>query len=139
MEIWTPISLATGIIALVVAAFLLFRIKALPAGNGRMTEIAGYIREGSMAFLGREFKILAVYSLVVFCVLAYFLAFSTACAFLFGAGLSLFAGFMGMQAATLANVRTAEAAKERGRGHALMVAFDGGAVMGLCVAGLGIL
>jgi len=139
MEIWITISLAMGAFALVVAAFLLFRIKALPTGTGRVVEIAGYIREGSMAFLGREFKILAIYSLVVFGVLAYFLALSTACAFLFGAGLSLFAGFMGMQAATLANVRTAEAANTRGRGHALMVAFDGGAVMGLCVAGLGIL
>jgi len=133
------IALISGVAALIVAAILFFRVKALPAGNARMTEISGYIREGSMAFIGREFKILAIYSVVVFGVLAWGLNLSTALAFLFGAGLSMFAGFVGMQAATLANVRTAQAAKEKGRGEALMVAFDGGAVMGLCVAGLGII
>lgn len=138
MQAWIQIALLAGLMALAAAAALFFRVKALAAGDGKMLEIASYIREGSMAFLGREFKILFAYSVVVFAVLAIFLDISTAMAFVSGAGLSLLAGYIGMQAATLANVRTAEAAKKSGRGNALMVAFDGGAVMGLCVAGLGI-
>lgn len=138
MQAWIQIALLAGIMALAAAAALFFRVKALAPGDGKMLEIASYIREGSMAFLGREFKILFAYSVVVFAVLAIFLDLSTAIAFVSGAGLSLLAGYVGMQAATLANVRTAEAAKKSGRGNALMVAFDGGAVMGLCVAGLGI-
>lgn len=138
MQAWIQIALLAGLMALAAAAALFFRVKALAPGDGKMLEIASYIREGSMAFLGREFKILFVYSVVVFAVLAIFLDLSTAVAFVSGAGLSLLAGYIGMQAATLANVRTAEAAKKSGRGTALMVAFDGGAVMGLCVAGLGI-
>lgn len=142
MEQWSQWSLyapITGFLALIMAAVLFARVKAQPAGNSRMTEIGGYIREGSMAFLGREFKILGVYSLVLFAVLILGVSSETAWSFLLGAGLSAVAGFAGMKAATLANVRTAEAARDKTRGHALMVAFDGGAVMGLCVAGLGII
>ena len=138
-EIWTKLAPLSGLVALCVAAILFFRVKALSPGNARMMEIGGYIREGSMAFLGREFKILAVYSAVLFAVLWGALGLSSATSFLLGAMLSLLAGFCGMQSATLANIRTAQAAKEKGRASALMVAFDGGAVMGLCVAGLGIL
>jgi K(+)-stimulated pyrophosphate-energized sodium pump len=129
----------TGIVALAAAALLFFKVKAQPTGTGRIVEIAGYIREGSMAFLAREFKFLAVYCVIVAAVLAFSLDVATAVSFVSGAVLSLFAGWVGMQAATLANVRTAQAAKDKGRGDALMVAFDGGAVMGLCVAGLGII
>ncbi len=139
MENWICTALVAGVAALLVAVLLFFRVKAQPAGSGKMLEIAGYIREGSMAFLGREFKILALYSIVVFGALYFALNAQSAFSFLFGAALSLLAGYSGMQAATLANVRTAQAAKEKGRGDALMVAFDGGAVMGLAVAGLGIL
>ena len=139
LQTWIYLAPITGIIALVVAAILLIRVKALPAGNDRMQEIGSYIREGSMAFLGREFKILGVYSIVVFIVLALALGLPSGLAFLAGAGLSIVAGFVGMKSATWANIRTAQAAKEHGRGSALMVAFDGGAVMGLSVAGLGLL
>ena len=139
MEFWTNVAPLTGVVALIAAAFLFFKVKAQPAGEGRMVEISGYIREGSMAFLAREFKFLAVYCIVVGVLLALALEVSTAVAFISGAALSLLAGWIGMQSATLANVRTAQAAKDHGRGTALMVAFDGGAVMGLCVAGLGIL
>ncbi|MBS1985257.1 MAG: sodium-translocating pyrophosphatase [Bdellovibrionales bacterium] len=139
IEMWTSLAPLVGVAALVLAAILFVRVKALPGGNARMTEISGYIREGAMAFLAREYKILVVYSIVVGSVLGFALGQAAALSFLLGAGLSLVAGLSGMQSATLANVRTAQAAKEGGRGSALMVAFDGGAVMGLAVAGLGIL
>jgi K(+)-stimulated pyrophosphate-energized sodium pump len=138
VELWTQIAPLTGLVALVAALGLYLRVKSQPNGNERMVEIGGYIREGSMAFLGREFKILAVYSAVVFVILFFGLGIESASSFLLGASLSLIAGFCGMQAATYANVRTAQAAKDKGRAAALMVAFDGGAVMGLAVAGLGI-
>jgi K(+)-stimulated pyrophosphate-energized sodium pump len=138
-EIWTQLAPLSGILALVAALALYIRVKAQPAGNERMLEIGGYIKEGSMAFLGREFKILGVYSLVVFVALWWGLDLNSALSFLLGASLSAVAGFCGMHAATSANVRTAQAAKDKGRAAALMVAFDGGAVMGLAVAGLGIL
>src|SRR5690606_23072 len=111
----------SGVAALLLAAFLFYRVKSQPTGNARMNEIAGFIREGSMAFLGREFKILAAYSVCVFVVLYFTMGLPTAASFLFGAVLSLLAGFAGMKAATLANVRTAEAARNKGRGDALMV------------------
>ncbi len=139
LDIWILIAPISGLIALLLAFVLFTRVRALPGGNERMLEIGGYIREGSMAFLGREYKILAIYSAVFFLVLWQMLGIGVATSFLAGAGLSLFAGNMGMQAATYGNTRTAKAAMDSGRGNALMVAFDGGAVMGLCVAGLGIL
>ena len=119
-------------------------MKALPEGTDTMNLIAKYIREGSMAFLVREYKVLAVYSVAVFVLL--FLAFNSqgtgflagAC-FLLGAFLSLASGFVGMQAATLANVRTSQAAREGSKPNALLTALDGGAVMGLTVAATALL
>ena len=106
-------------------------------GNEAMNRIAGYIREGAMAFLMREYKILAVYALVVFVLLAWRLGPLAGVAFVVGAFLSLLAGFVGMKAATYANVRTAQAARAGSKPNALLTALDGGAVMGLSVAGLG--
>ncbi len=128
-----------GAVALIFAMILYFRVKAHSPGNERMVEIGSYIREGSMAFLVREYKILSIYSIGIFILLTLVLNISAAFAFLSGALLSLVAGFIGMKAATHANVRTAELARSKGRGDALMLAFDGGAVMGLCVAGLGLI
>jgi len=139
LDVWMKIAPLSGVLALAVAFVLLLRVKALPAGQGRMLEIASDIRLGAMAFLWRESKILGVYSVLLFVVLGFALNWSTAVAFIAGAAFSLMAGYAGMNAATLANVRTAQAAKMGGRGQALMVSFDGGAVMGLCVAGLGII
>jgi len=137
---WTMAGPVLAVLSLIVAFVLLLRVKALPAGNARMVEISGYIREGSMAFLKREYKMLGIFSIVAFVVLYFSLGLPTAGAFLLGAMLSLFAGFVGMNAATSANTRTAEAARHKGgKGNALLTAFDGGAVMGLCVAGLGLL
>ncbi len=127
-----------GVIGLVIAVFLYFRVKAQPSGNETMNRIAGYIREGSMAFLVREYKVLAVYCIVVGALLWYALGALAAIWFVLGAVLSLLAGFIGMKAATFANVRTTQAAATSTKGNALLVALDGGAVMGLCVAGLGL-
>ncbi|MEY4580422.1 MAG: hypothetical protein RL701_5125 [Pseudomonadota bacterium] len=137
-------AIATGGFALVIAALLYFRVKAAPEGGPAIQRIAGYIREGAMAFLVREYKVLAIYAAVVSAVL--FFAFQSqglgahsALSFLSGAALSLLAGFFGMKAATFANARTTEAARTKGMAAALVMALDGGAVMGLCVAGLGLL
>lgn len=126
-----------GVVALLVAAVLYVRVKKQPDGNEAMNRIAKYVREGAMAFLTREYKVLAAYSAVVFVLLSYALGLVAGASFLLGAFLSLLAGFCGMKAATFANVRTAQAARERSKANALLTALDGGAVMGLCVAGLG--
>jgi K(+)-stimulated pyrophosphate-energized sodium pump len=137
-------AIAMGIAALFVAALFYFRVKSAPEGNAAMARIARYIREGAMAFLMREYKVLAIYAAVVS--IALYLGFQSqglgvnaALAFLSGAFLSLLAGFFGMKAATYGNVRTTEAARTKGMSAALIMALDGGAVMGLCVAGLGLL
>lgn len=131
--------LVIGPIALVIALALYLRVKAQPDGNETMNRIGQYVREGSMAFLSREYKVLAVYSLVVMALLAYALSWVAAVCFFAGAFLSLLAGFFGMKAATYANVRTAQAARQGSKPNALLLALDGGAVMGLSVAGLGLL
>lgn len=128
-----------GIVGLIIAAFFYFRVKGLPEGNETMNRIAGYIREGSMAFLKRQYQVLAVFTAVVFVAIGFGLGWIAGASFLAGAFLSILAGFIGMQAATFANVRTSQAARGGSRAAALLVALDGGAVMGLTVAGLGIL
>ena len=131
--------LIVGPLALIVALALYFRIKSLPDGNETMNRIGTYVREGAMAFLTREYKVLFVYSLVVMGFLAVGLGAIAALSFLLGAFLSLLAGFFGMKAATYANVRTAQSAREGSKPNALLTALDGGAVMGLSVAGLGLI
>jgi K(+)-stimulated pyrophosphate-energized sodium pump len=135
-------ALGIGAAALVIAIIFYVRVKAQPEGNAEMSRIARYIREGAMAFLVREYKVLAIYAVVVSGLL--FMVFKgngavSAGAFVSGAALSLLAGFFGMKAATFANVRTTEAARSKGMAAALVMALDGGAVMGLCVAGLGLI
>jgi K(+)-stimulated pyrophosphate-energized sodium pump len=139
LESLTLLAPISGVAALLLAVVLFFRVRSKPAGDARMAVIAEDISVGSMAFLKVEFAILLGYAVVVFLIILGLLNLLTAVSFLVGAILSLAAGFAGMKAATLANVRTAQAAKETGRGEALMVAFDGGAVMGLAVAGLAII
>jgi K(+)-stimulated pyrophosphate-energized sodium pump len=128
-----------GLIGLVFALMFYFRVKAQPSGNETMNRIAGYIRAGAMAFLVREYKVLAAYALVVGLALMLALGPIAATSFLLGSFLSLLAGFFGMKAATYANVRTTQAAASGSKGAALLVALDGGAVMGLSVAGLGLI
>jgi K(+)-stimulated pyrophosphate-energized sodium pump len=132
---------AIGVVALLVALVFAKRVTAVDAGTDRMKEIAGYIHEGAMAFLKREYKMIAIFVAVLFVILTVTpgLGFTTAVCFLVGAIFSILAGFFGMQVATKANVRTANAAKTSGMNKALSVAFSGGAVMGMCVVGLGLL
>jgi K(+)-stimulated pyrophosphate-energized sodium pump len=128
-----------GVVALVYAYYKAITINKVDAGNDRMKEIAGYIQEGSMAFLSREYKTLVIFAAILFIILGVGIGWTTAVCFLIGAAFSALAGFFGMQVATKANVRTANAAKDGGMNKALSVAFSGGAVMGMAVVGLGII
>jgi K(+)-stimulated pyrophosphate-energized sodium pump len=139
LESFLTAPLIAGAIGLAIAIALYIRVKAQPAGNETMNRIASYIREGSMAFLVREYKVLAIYAVVVGVALNFALGAMAAACFLLGAFLSLLAGFFGMKAATYANVRTTQAAANSNKAQALLIALDGGAVMGLSVAGLGLL
>lgn len=139
MELW--IAPIIGVIALLVAVFYTARVNKVDEGTDRMKEIASYIHEGAMAFLTREYKMMAVFIVVLFIILCVTpgLGWQTAVCFLIGALFSVLAGFFGMNVATKANVRTANAAKEDGMNKALSTAFSGGAVMGMCVVGLGLI
>ena len=128
-----------GVIGLVVALVLYWTITKASAGTDEMKAIAKSIHQGAMVFLRKEYSILAVFILVVFGLLAWQIGIWTGVAFVSGALLSMLAGFIGMQAATKANVRTSQAAKESGQAEALSMAFSGGAVMGMSVASLGII
>ncbi len=131
-------SWALGLIALAVAGIIYRYMKSQPAGSEAMQDLADQIYEGAMAFLRREYSMLAVFVVVVAALLAWAVSGQTALAYLVGALCSVMAGFFGMTAATRANVRTSAAANEEGAGKALRVAFFGGAVMGLSVAALGL-
>lgn len=132
------VPILTGIIAIVVVYLIARGILKKDAGNDRMKEISGYIEEGAMAFLKKEYSYLAVFIIVVALAILIFLNIKTASAFVVGALFSITAGFVGMRIAVKSNVRTAEAAKQGMKG-ALSVAFSGGSVMGLCVVGLGLI
>ena len=138
MEIWTSAAPFIGLGGLLCSLLLYFYIKKSPAGTPEMVEISEAIHEGAMAFLKREYTILAGFIVIVFALLFVFLKDYTAYAFLAGAVCSILAGYTGMKAACHANVRTAQAANQHGQGPALNIAFSGGAVMGLAVAGLGL-
>jgi K(+)-stimulated pyrophosphate-energized sodium pump len=129
----------TGVVALLFALYKASYINKVSPGNDRMQEIARYIQEGSMAFLSRQYKSLAIFIVGLFVILALLINITTAITFIFGALFSILAGFFGMRVATKANVRTANAAMESGMTKALNVAFSGGAVMGMSVVGLGII
>ncbi|WP_022852217.1 sodium-translocating pyrophosphatase [Limisalsivibrio acetivorans] len=130
-----------GVVGLVVAFVIYGSVKKQPVGNDKMREISDMIHDGAMAFLGREYRVLAVFVAIVFVLMVFAgdLGIKTAGAFLFGAICSVMAGFFGMKSATRANVRTSEAARTGGVAKALSVSYNGGAVMGLAVASLGLL
>jgi len=128
-----------GIIALLFAFYKASSIDKVSPGNDRMKEIASFIEEGAMAFLEREYRALSIFVIALFIVLAIAINWQTGVSFLLGAIFSIFAGYFGMKVATKANVRTANAAMEKGMNKALNVAFSGGAVMGMSVVGLGII
>lgn len=140
MEMFLNIVPALGIAALLFAALLAARVSKQNAGTDKMKEIAAAISEGAQAFLTAEYKILIFFVVVLFVLIGFGIGnWVTAICFVVGALFSTLAGYFGMTVATKANVRTANAAKEGGMNKALSIAFSGGAVMGMCVAGLGVL
>lgn len=124
--------------ALIYVVLMVYKISNYDAGEAKMQSIADLIRKGANTFLRVEYTLLAVFVLTLFLLLYFLLGFSTACSFIIGAFLSAFAGFVGMKIATLANVRTAHAAKTS-LNEALNVAFSSGTVLGLSVVALGLL
>lgn len=133
------VSAALGLCALLFALVLAARVKNQDSGTERMTEIATYIHQGAKAFLMAEYKILVIFVIILFVLIGLGISWITAVCFLVGAAFSTVAGYIGMNVATAANVRTAAAAKDKGMNAALSVAFSGGAVMGMCVVGFGLL
>ena len=129
-----------AVLALLFATYLAAKVNKQDEGTERMKEIAGAIAEGARAFLTAEYKILVIFVLVLFVLIGFGIgSWVTAVCFVIGALFSTVAGYCGMTVATKANVRTANAARQGGMNRALSVAFSGGAVMGMCVAGLGAL
>jgi len=136
--IW--IAFICGVLGLIVAGFMASYVLKQDEGNKKVREISEAIKEGAIAFLGREYKILAIFAVVVFLILGFVpsLGWAMAGVFIFGAVCSGLAGYVGMQVAVRANCRTAAAA-EKSLNQGLRVAFRGGAVMGMCVVAIGIL
>ena len=129
-----------GILALLFATYLARKVARQEEGTGRMKEIAGAISEGARAFLMAEYRILIFFVVVLFVLIGIGIGnWVTAICFVVVALFSTMAGYCGMSVATKANVRTANAARVSGMNKALSVAFSGGAVMGMCVAGFGVL
>ena len=140
MNIFLILALAAGAVALVYALLLALKIGRADAGTARMKEIAASIHQGANAFLFSEYKVLVIFAAVLFLLIGFGLGnWVTAICFIVGALFSTLAGYFGMNVATKANVRTANAAKEGGMNKALSIAFSGGAVMGMSVVGLGLL
>ncbi len=139
MEFFVWFTPVAAVLALIFAAYKANYVQKAAPGNSRMQEIAQAIAEGADAFLKSEYKILAIFVVVLFVLIALFIDIGTAVCFVIGALFSILAGFFGMKVATRANVRTANAAMEHGMNRALSIAFSGGSVMGMCVVGLGLL
>jgi K(+)-stimulated pyrophosphate-energized sodium pump len=140
MEQVVYVAIVAGLLALVFAFYLASNVGRQEDGNDKMKEIAKAISEGASAFLFSEYRILVIFVVVLFVVIGFGIGnWVTAVCFLVGASFSVLAGYFGMNVATKANVRTANAARTGGMNKALTVAFHGGAVMGMCVVGLGLL
>lgn len=141
-DAWLYVAMAMGVASLIVAVFYSRQVMAVSPGNDRMVYLMGAIRDGSMAFMKREYTAIAgfvaIMALLIYVLLDWGRPWG-AVAYVFGALLSASAGLIGMRIATAANARTAEAARQGGTAKALPVAFRGGAVMGFTVAGLGLL
>ncbi len=140
MESLMYLAPALAVVALLFAFYKIAFVSKQDAGTDRMKEIAAAISDGARAFLFAEYKILAIFIVVLVIAIGVFLkSWTTALCFLCGALFSILAGYIGMNVATKANVRTANAARTSGMNKALSIAFSGGSVMGLCVVGLGLL
>jgi K(+)-stimulated pyrophosphate-energized sodium pump len=124
-----------GVIGVLFAIILAAIVKGAPAGDAKMQEIANAIKEGAIAYLNRQMKSMGITGGILFIIIAVAMNFTTAIGFLLGAVASFLAGYIGMRVSVIANVRTAEAAK-RGMSAGLSMAFKGGSVTGMMVAGL---
>lgn len=135
------LSLLAGLMGLAAAAMLYQSVARRSTGDGLMTAIGEEIQLGAMTYLRAQYVKIGIFALVVAILLAVSKqhGFGASIAFLAGALTSALAGLIGMKAATKANVRTTAAARDHGAGEALLVAFDGGAVMGLAVASFGLI
>ena len=139
MELTRYVPVVLGALALCFAMYLIGKVSKQDAGTDRMKEIADHIHVGARAFLTAEYRILVIFVAILFVLIGFGISWISAVSFLVGAAFSTAAGYIGMNVATRANVRTAAAAKNKGMNAALSVAFSGGAVMGMCVVGFGLL
>ena len=139
MEISHLVPPIIGVFGLLAAKYTYDQVKKHPEGEGKVVEIGNQIHLGAMVFMKREYKMLSMFSAVLIVLLYIFLGAGTAFSFLLGALASGGAGYIGMNTATRANVRTTTAAHNEGAAAALTVAFFGGSIMGLSVAALGLL
>ncbi|MFQ9511600.1 MAG: sodium-translocating pyrophosphatase, partial [Lachnospiraceae bacterium] len=139
MEIWLRLIPGIGVLALLFASYLAAKISRQEVGTEKMKEMARAINDGAKAFLTAEYRILVFFVIILFVLIGVGIGnWITAVCFLVGALFSTLAGYFGMEVATKANVRTANAARTSGMNKALSIAFSGGAVMGMCVAGFGV-
>jgi len=132
-------SLILGLVGFITAIGLYFSVKKKDPGDDQMQDLEKRIHNGAMVFLKKEYKVIIIFIIVVFALLAWQISFNSAMAYLVGGLSSMLAGFFGMSAATHANVRTANAASKQGRAQALNISFIGGSVMGLSIASLGLI
>ena len=130
---------ALGVLGLLIVVIIYQWIKKQPGGSGAVKKIGEQIHIGAIVFMKREYQMLSMFALVLLVLLYFFLGWESALCFVVGAVASATAGYIGMNTATIANVRTAQAAHDEGSASALTVAFFGGSVMGLAVAALGLL
>ena len=128
-----------GVFGLLIVIVIYQWIKKQPGGSGKVQKIGEQIQIGASVFMAREYKMLSIFSAVLLVFMYYFLGWMSALCFVVGAVTSATAGYIGMNTATIANVRTTQAAHDHGSAAALKVAFFGGSVMGLSVAALGLL
>jgi len=139
MQGLTKLAPFVGILSLIIAWLIYNYVKKQPNGNALMADLEEQIHTGAMTFLKREYTVLIVFIGIVFILLGWGVAWKTAISFITGALCSMLAGFSGMTAATRGNSRTAEAANKHGQPEALNISYFSGSVMGLAVAGLGLL
>ncbi len=140
MSIFLGLVIIAALLALAYAAINFYSVKRLEEGTDRMKEIAKEIRLGANTFINYEYKVVAMIGAIIAAVLAIVISWQGACAFIIGAVMSASAGYVGMKIATYANVRvTNTARKTKKLSDTLKVAYKGGSVMGLCVAGFALL
>jgi len=139
MNFFIYIALGISLSALLYAFYLYKQVMKSPVGSDKVSEISGFIKEGAIAFLKKEYFVIIIFVVFAAPAIGFALGFETAFAFILGAVFSALAGIIGMKSATNSNSRTATAAEQHGMQRALGVAFKGGAVMGMSVVGFGLL